>query len=143
MNPQAIETVREFNRFYTKVLGLLDKHLLNSPYSLPEARILYELYHQQPCTASSILITIQMDKGYLSRVLKLFVRKGLLAKKKNKADGRATFLELTPKGNSEFGKINQASIDQIKTLATSLTVSDQLNLVKHMQAIRKILTSVK
>src|SRR5215216_5088372 len=101
MNSAAIESVREFNRFYTKVIGLLDNHLLDSPYSLPEARVLYELYHQQPCTASAIMTTVEMDKGYLSRVLALFSRRGLLTKKKNKEDGRATFLTLTAKGNSE------------------------------------------
>jgi DNA-binding MarR family transcriptional regulator len=143
MNPQSIESVRQFNRFYTKVVGLLDKHLLDSPYSLPEARILYELYHQQPCTASDIMATVEMDKGYLSRVLTLFTRKGLLSKKKNKEDARATFLSLTAKGNSEFDKINQASIDQIKTMVKPLSASKQMDLIKHMRAIQDILNTVK
>ncbi|HEY5825037.1 MAG TPA: MarR family winged helix-turn-helix transcriptional regulator [Cyclobacteriaceae bacterium] len=143
MNSGDIELIREFNRFYTKVLGLLDQHLLHSPYSLPEARILYELYHQQPCTASAIMATVEMDKGYLSRVLALFTRKGLLTKKKSQDDGRATFLSLTVKGNSEFEKINQASVDQIKTMVKTLSGSEQLNLVKHMKSIQEILNSVK
>jgi len=143
MNSTAIESVREFNRFYTKVIGLLDKHLLDSPYSLPEARVLYELYHQQPCTASAILTTVEMDKGYLSRVLALFSRRGLLTKKKNKEDGRATFLTLTAKGNSEFQKMNQASVEQVKAMTEMLSLTQQIHLVAHMKAIQEILNTVK
>jgi len=143
MNAEAIESVREFNRFYTKVLGLLDKHLLDSSYSLPEARVLYELYHRQPCTASDIMDVVEMDKGYLSRVLTLFTRKGLLAKKKSKEDARAMFLTLTSKGNSEFEKINRASIEQVKTIAKTLSSSEQIDLVMHMNAIQKILNRIK
>jgi DNA-binding MarR family transcriptional regulator len=143
MNLKVIASVREFNRFYTKVIGLLDNHLLNSSYSLPEARILYELYHQQPCTATAIVDTVEIDKGYLSRVLTSFTRNGLLTKKKNKKDGRASFIMLTPKGNSEFEKINQASIDQIKAMASTLSSSKQVELIKHMRAIQDILITIK
>jgi DNA-binding MarR family transcriptional regulator len=143
MKAEDIEAIREFNRFYTNVIGLLDSHLLNTPYSLPEARILYELHHHQPCTASDLMETVDMDKGYLSRILTLFKRKGFLIKKKSKEDGRATFLTLTAKGNSEFESINQASVNHLKTMVKALSRSDQTGLVKHMKAIQKILNEVK
>jgi DNA-binding MarR family transcriptional regulator len=143
MNAIDIESVREFNRFYTSIIGLLNNHLLDSPYSLPEARIVYELYHRQPCTARDLMASVEMDKGYLSRVLTAFIRKGLLTKKQSKEDGRAAFLTLTTKGNSEFKKLNKASVNQIKQMIKPLSSVQKNNLVKYMKAIQGILKEIK
>jgi DNA-binding MarR family transcriptional regulator len=139
MKEQDIQFIREFNRFYTNIIGLVDQHLLESSFSLPEARILYELYHLQPCTASEIMQRVQIDKGYLSRVLAQFTRRKLLAKTKSKEDGRAAKLNLTAKGNSEFEKINNASVRQIKMITEDLTVKEKTDLIEHMKAIKDIL----
>src|SRR5258708_24517938 len=139
MTNKMISTVRDFNRFYTNIIGLLDNHILNSPYSLPEARVLYELHHQQPCSATAILETIGMDKGYLSRVLKSFEKKGLIKKLQNKSDGRAIVLSLTVKGENEFTKIDQASMHQLSYLLSSLAKSELENLLHHMSEIRQII----
>jgi len=143
MKEQDIQFIREFNRFYTNVIGLLDQHLLESSFSLPEARVLYELYHRQPCTASDILSVVQMDKGYLSRVLTQFGRKGILSKKKDKEDGRSVQLMLTVKGNHEFEKINKASIDQVKEIVKKLSSQREAELITHMKAIKSILNEIK
>jgi DNA-binding MarR family transcriptional regulator len=139
MKEQDIQFIREFNRFYTNIIGLVDQHLLQSSFSLPEARILYELYHLQPCTASDIMQKVQIDKGYLSRVLAQFTRMRLLAKTKSKDDGRAAHLSLTAKGNLEFEKINQASIRQVKMITSDLSAKDKADLIDHMKGIKEIL----
>jgi DNA-binding MarR family transcriptional regulator len=139
MKEQDIQFIREFNRFYTNIIGLVDQHLLESSFSLPEARVLYELYHLQPCTASEIMQSVQIDKGYLSRVLAQFARRKLLAKTRSKEDGRAAKLTLTSKGNSEFEKINSASVKQIKMITEDLTVKEKTELIEHMKAIKEIL----
>ncbi|HWA32688.1 MAG TPA: MarR family winged helix-turn-helix transcriptional regulator [Cyclobacteriaceae bacterium] len=133
--------VRDFNRFYTAVIGLLDRHVLNSAFSLPEARILYALYHTPACTARELMEQLPIDKGYLSRVLASFTKKGLVVKKKSREDGRAAHLLLTHKGKTEFEKLDTASDLQIKHIMKNISDKDQLALVQHMLAIKKILHS--
>jgi DNA-binding MarR family transcriptional regulator len=124
MRTQQIQRVLDFNRFYTSVIGLLEGQILECSYSLPEARVLYELYNHQPCMASLILTTIRLDKGYLSRILKSLERRGLMNKKQSRQDGRVTLLALTAKGNREFDKINTASTQQITAILSSLSKND-------------------
>lgn len=138
MLEKDIEHIRDFNRFYTSIIGLLDKHVVNSPYALPEARLLFELYHHQPCSASDLIASTRMDKGYVSRILKSFEKKGLLIKKQNKEDGRAFQIGLSAKGEKEFAKINVASSDQIKSLFGSLSKEDITQLLDHMREIKSI-----
>jgi DNA-binding MarR family transcriptional regulator len=140
MTEKDIQRIRDFNRFYTNIIGLVDNHILKSPYSLPEARVLYELYHHQPCTASTIMASINMDKSYLSRLLKSFEKKGLLARKQSKEDGRASILVLTTKGNQEFENINKASAYQIKQLLSSLSQEEVKEAIQHMEQLKKILS---
>lgn len=140
MTARDILTVRDFNRFYTGVIGLLDNHILNSPFTLSEARVLYELYHHQPCSATTILETMDMDKGYLSRVLKSFQKKGMLKKLTDKSDGRAVVLSLTAKGENEFVKIDQASMKQLSDLLSKLSPKEIESLLVHMQEIKRIIT---
>ena len=140
MKDKDIQQIREFNRFYTGIIGLLDEHILQSPYSLPEARVLYELHHQQPCSAKHLVQTINMDKGYLSRVLNVFTKKGLVVRKQSKEDGRAAVLSLTAKGEKEFDLINQASATQLTGLLSSLNEANVKKLLSHMVEIKKLLT---
>lgn len=140
MKDKDIELIREFNRFYTGIIGLLDEHILQSPYSLPEARVLYELHHRQPCSAKDLTEAINMDKGYLSRVLNTFAKTGLVIKKQSKEDGRATVLSLTAKGEKEFELINAASASQLSGMLASLNESNVKKLLSHMAEIKKLLT---
>lgn len=141
MTEQEVQKIRDFNRFYTNVIGLVDNHILNSPYSLPEARVLYELYHHQPCTASRIMESINMDKGYLSRLLKSFEKKGILTRRASKEDKRATHLSLTAKGNKQFESINKASATQIKNLLSRVSNAEAKELIKLFDRVKKILST--
>jgi DNA-binding MarR family transcriptional regulator len=134
------EQIREFNRFYTSILGLLDNHILDSRFSLAEARIMFELNLRGVCTASDLMASLKMDKGQLSRILEIFRRKGLIMRKRSKDDGRASHLSLTTKGTHEFEKLNIASNDQIKALIKKLSSKEQSTLILHMNEIKKILS---
>src|SRR5688572_18880664 len=102
MKKDQIQRVREFNRFYTNFAGLLDEHIHSSRFALPEARLIYEINHRQPCTAKELMAGLKMDKGYLSRVISRFEKTGIIQKVRSAKDGRASILKFTPKGHREF-----------------------------------------
>src|SRR5258708_20822933 len=92
-----IAAVRAFNRFYTRKLGVLDQHLLNSPFSLSEARVLYELAHRDDLSAKEIGAELGLDAGYLSRIVQNFDESGLITRKPPPSDRRQYRLALTPR----------------------------------------------
>ena len=136
---RTIAQIRAFNRFYTDLIGLLDKHLLNSAYSLAEARILYEIQAHQPISASQIMATMHIDKSYLSRVLKKLEGDQLLSKQSSARDARTTLLSLTPAGQAVFATLNHASDAQIDALLRPLSPAQHQELVAHMHAIHTLL----
>ncbi|MBV7530648.1 MarR family winged helix-turn-helix transcriptional regulator [Chitinophaga sp. sic0106] len=137
---KVIDKFRDFNRYYTRVLGLLDDHLLNSPYSLVEARILYEIHEQGPVSASQIMAEIDMDKGYLSKVLKQFAKDGLISKQLSAEDARVSLISLTAKGLKAYHALDAASHQQIEALISALSKAERRQLVEHMEGIRKLLS---
>jgi len=139
MKSQHIREVRAFNRFYTNIIGLLDNHILNSNYSLPEARIMFELYQGNGLTASDIIATIHIDKGYLSRILRRFQKSKLITRVSSASDKRAVILELTAKGKKEFEALDLASSRQLETVFKNLPESDCSELVQKMKEIQLIL----
>jgi DNA-binding MarR family transcriptional regulator len=139
MSSQLVKEVRAFNRFYTNIIGLLDKHVLNSNYSLPEVRIMFELYHNSELTASDIINLIDIDKGYLSRILKKFEKNKLINKASSAIDKRAVFLQLSAKGKKEFEVLNNASDKQIETLFKNLSDKECEELTQKMSGIQKLL----
>lgn len=138
MHADHIKAVREFSRFYTNILGLLNQHLPDSPFSLPEARILYELSHHQPCTASYLLERISIDRGYLSRILTHFEKKKIIIRKRSKEDGRAYYLTLSASGEKMFAKLDAASHAQVAALLKPLTAAQRGKLLHHMNEIRNL-----
>lgn len=140
MKDKTISEIRAFNRFYTRIIGLLDQHVLNSEYSLPEVRVLYEIYHHDKLTARDIMVSLNIDKGYLSRMLRHFEKAKLISKKRSDEDGRSTHLSLTRSGQAEFKVLNEASNRQLKGILEGLTTSDCGKLVSHMSEIKKILS---
>src|SRR5712692_4495413 len=110
---RRVDAVRCFNRFYTKQIGVLQEHLLQSPFSLTEARVLYELAHVEQTTATDLAAALGLDTGYLSRILSAFEKQGLLVKKPSKTDGRRSLLRLTTAGRTAFRKINLASHNEV------------------------------
>jgi DNA-binding MarR family transcriptional regulator len=140
MRLQLVKDVRAFNRFYTNIIGLLDKHILNSSYSLPEVRIMFELYHNSGLTASEIIDRIDIDKGYLSRILKKFEKNRLINRVSSATDKRAVFLQLSAKGKKEFEVLNNASDKQVEGLFKNLSDKEGEELTQKMREIQKLLS---
>src|SRR4051812_30111173 len=110
-----VAAVRAFNRFYTRKLGVLDDRLLDSPYSLTQARVLYELAQRDGQSATEVGTALGLDAGYLSRILHGFSEKGLVSRKPSPADRRQHCLGLTAKGRLAFGRLDRGSHDHVAT----------------------------
>lgn len=142
MKALDIDQVRAFNRYYTRVLGLLDRHLLDSKFTLPEVRVMFEIYHHKHITSTELKDLLAMDKGYLSRMLLKFEKKGLVRKKNSESDGRMQQLFLSDKGEKEFLVVNRLSQNQIAELLAGLSSQDVTRLVGYMLGIKGILAKV-
>jgi DNA-binding MarR family transcriptional regulator/GNAT superfamily N-acetyltransferase len=134
-----IKAVRHFNRFYTQRLGVLNEGLLQSPFSLTEARVLYELAHRAQPTAAELCRDLGLDAGYLSRILRSFQKGGLLKRTRSRADGRQSLLSLTRKGQEAFAPLDARSQAEVGALLTALPESGQRTLVDAMATIERLL----
>ena len=134
-----IAKFRHFNRTYTRYIGTLNEGLLNSDYSLAEARVLYELANRNAPKASEIAEGLGMDPGYLSRLLGKFERDGLLQKKMSEQDGRFTELVLTTRGKSVFKKLNELSDEQARAALQGLPPTARAEVIHCMQSIEDLL----
>lgn len=132
--------IREFNRFYTNIIGLVNQNILESPFSLAEARVLLEIDAAGECTARDLIQKIDIDPGYLSRMMSRFIRNGLVDRSASSSDGRAKILSLTGKGRNAFLQMSETSNFQIMQLLGQLSESDQKELVRSMHAIKAILS---
>ncbi|HEV2481018.1 MAG TPA: GNAT family N-acetyltransferase, partial [Puia sp.] len=139
MKKRPIQDMRAFNRWYTDVIGLLNRHLLDSNYSLSEARLIYELNKAGSVQASQIMETMHIDKSYLSRMLKRLEKERLVSRRQSREDGRAVLLSLTDKGQREFAQLNGASDEQVSSLVGHLNEEQREALVGHMGAIRRMM----
>lgn len=102
---EIVDQIREFNRFYTVLLGFLNRNYLDSGYSVTETRILFEL-HQRGCgSANQLVELLQLDKSYISRLLRGFEQKGLVTRQPSPQDGRAVLVQLTPQGQAETERL--------------------------------------
>lgn len=135
----AIAAVRGFNRFYTRQLGLLERGLLGSNFTLTEARVLYELAHRKASTASEIGKDLGLDLGYLSRVLKKFERHHLIERTRSSSDGRQQRLKLTRKGHDAFDPLNRAAKAQIANMIEPMTQDQRRELVEAMWKAQRLL----
>ena len=134
-----VQAVRRFNRFYTRQIGVLDEHLLRSPLSLGEARVLYEIAHTQTPLASDIAEFLGLDAGYLSRMLREFVRRGLVSRSRSDSDARQAPLSLTRKGAQLFASLDRDSNKQVESLLAGLPGPAQDQLIGSMRFIEKAL----
>lgn len=134
-----IATFRRFTRMYTRYIGSLNEGLFNTLYSLPEARVIYELATRPAPKANAIAQELGMDPGYLSRVLAKFERSGLLKRKTSANDGRFSELILTKRGQSAFKTLNGFSERQARTILAGLPASVRTRLVDCMQTVEDIL----
>jgi DNA-binding MarR family transcriptional regulator/GNAT superfamily N-acetyltransferase len=137
--PQHVESVRGFNRFYTRQIGVLNEHLLKSSFSLAEGRIIYELAQREKATATELGGELGLDAGYLSRMLADFKKRGLIARKPSETDGRQSLIRLTEKGQKAFAQLNAQSHNQIEAMLGRLSPSDQDRLIEAMRTIQSLL----
>jgi DNA-binding MarR family transcriptional regulator len=142
-NQELIDGIRSFNRFYTNVIGLLDQHFLDSPFSLTEGRVLYEICNTEDCSAKKIREKILIDEGYLSRILDGFSKRGLSKKTPSSIDGRLRMIIPTEKGKGEFAKLNDNSNILISQMIEKLSEEDSADLLSKMEGIRALLEKAK
>ncbi|HEX5082914.1 MAG TPA: GNAT family N-acetyltransferase [Blastocatellia bacterium] len=136
-----VESVRRFNRFYTKQIGVLSDHILKSPFSLAEARILYELAQREQATATELGGELGLDAGYLSRLLGDFKKRGLIARNPSETDRRQSFIRLTEKGRKAFAELNAHSHNDIERLIGGLSPANRNRLTEAMRVIEEVLGS--
>jgi DNA-binding MarR family transcriptional regulator/GNAT superfamily N-acetyltransferase len=136
---QPIEALRRFNRFYTARIGVLQDHFLNSAFSLTEARVLYELARHEETTATALKKELRLDRGYLSRILRRFERRGLVRKQLSDSDARLSLLRLTAAGRAAFAKLNADQQGDIETMLAPLSASQQERLIQAVQTIEALL----
>lgn len=142
-NQELIDRIRGFNRFYTNIIGLLDQHFLDSPFSLTEGRVLYEICNTEDCSAKKIRENIVIDEGYLSRILDNFVQRGVIKKTRSRKDGRLWMILPTEKGKGEFASLNENSNQLISKLIAKLSEEEQALLLEKMEDIRALLEKAK
>ena len=136
---QRIDAVRRFNRLYTRRIGVLQHGYLHSSFSLAEVRVLYELAHRQRVTATELARELDLDPGYLSRILATFTRRGMLERARSDRDGREQLLSLTRHGQDTFAPLDAAAREQIGALLARLPERRQERLVAAMRAIGVLL----
>jgi DNA-binding MarR family transcriptional regulator/N-acetylglutamate synthase-like GNAT family acetyltransferase len=137
--PRRVDAIRRFNRFYTRQIGVLDEGLLNSAFSLSEARVIYELAHHEQTTASALGDQLGLDAGYLSRMLQSFKKHGLIDTHPAEADRRQRILRLTQVGQEAFAMLNTRSQHQIEAMLGGIALDDQQRLVAAMHDIEDLL----
>jgi len=138
-DPSRVAAVRRFNRFYTRRIGVLEEGLLQSPWSLTEVRVLYELTHGKGLTARDLAQDLGLDHGYLSRILQRFARDGLVRREKGADDARERVLALTAQGRRAFAPLDKRSQKEIAAMLAPLGDAQQARLVGAMGAIESIL----
>ena len=140
---QEIALVREFNRFYTRQIGVLQGGLLSSPYSLTEVRVMFEISQRGSTTASELASILGLDHGYLSRLLQHLQSLKLLGKKRSSSDGRQLLLTLTNKGQKAYEALDLRASSEIQLLLKDFSAEEIQKLLASMDTIRDLLSPKK
>ena len=140
LSEERISAVRQFNRFFTRQIGVLREGLLHTPYPLTDARILFELGQTEQLTASRLGRELGLDAGYLSRILARLEQQGLLEKVRSENDGRQFLLSLSAAGREAFALLDQRSREEVSEMLNDLGEEEQQRLLKAMQTIESVLT---
>src|SRR5689334_9166292 len=139
-----VAAIRRFNRFYTRQIGALREGLLDSEFSLTEARVLYELAQGAgSITATDIGRTLGLDPGYLSRMLRTFEERRLVQRRPSTSDARRSNLALTQKGRSAFARLDALARAEIADVLRGHSAADQRTLVRAMHSIERVLASTE
>jgi DNA-binding MarR family transcriptional regulator/GNAT superfamily N-acetyltransferase len=135
----TVAQVRAFNRFYTRVIGVLEAGILGTPYSLTEARVLFELAERDEVGVSELRQLLGIDAGYLSRILRRFASDGLLVREAAQNDGRCQVVRLTDDGRAAYGHIDAQQVRATERLLDPLDEAGRRRLVAAMDSIRRAL----
>ncbi|HEV2674308.1 MAG TPA: helix-turn-helix domain-containing GNAT family N-acetyltransferase [Aliidongia sp.] len=138
-HPARVDAIRRFNRFYTRQIGVLQEGLLDSPFSLAESRVLYELAHRTDATATELSRDLGLDAGYLSRMIRGFETQGFVEKRRSAEDGRQSHLALTASGRTAFAPLNERSSAEIGAMLAKLNGTAQSRLAAAMAEIEALL----
>src|SRR5712691_4962216 len=136
---RRVAAVRRFNRFYTQQIGVLNEELLQSHLSLTEARVLYELAHRKEPRAAAIAKSLGLDPGYLSRLLRGFIKRGLISTKASDGDRRERVLTLTKKGRDSFATLDARAQQEVAGMLHRLPPDTQRDVVNAMERIQHAL----
>ena len=136
---ETIAAVRRYNRFYTQRFGLLNERLLGSPWSLAQARLLFELAHRQTPAAAELARDLALDPGYVSRILRRFESAGLIERHRDVHDARRSHLLLTPAGRKSFAQLDEGSRSQVARLLAPLPLPARRSLIASMSTIHRLL----
>jgi DNA-binding MarR family transcriptional regulator/GNAT superfamily N-acetyltransferase len=135
IDSDEVHAVRAFNRFWTQQIGLLQAGLVDTPWSLTEARVLFELAQREATDLADLRRTLQLDAGYLTRIVGRLKDAGLVSAERSPDDGRRQVIRLTGEGRAEFGTLDVRSSDATAALLDGLAVADRRRLVAAMKTI--------
>ena len=136
-----VAAVRQFNRFYTRQIGVLQEGLLDSPFSLTEVLVLYELAHHHGVTATELCGALNLDAGYLSRILRKFEKRGWVDRQASASDRRQSLLALTNKGSAEFLPLEERSNQHVRRMLSEMSLEAQQQLIRSMEEIERVLSA--
>ena len=136
---REIDAVRGFNRFYTRQIGVLDEGLLDSPFTLAQARVLFELAQARSSTAGDIGERLGLDAGYLSRILQGFAKRKLITRRRSQKDSRRVELALTPQGRKVQRDLDRRSHVSVGQMLSGLRGSDRQRLLASLSAVHQTL----
>jgi len=139
MDAEAVRRIRAFNRWYTNLIGVLDRRILRSPWSLTEVRVLFEIAHGEGTNARRLMQALSVDEGYLSRLLDRLATAGMVARRRSAEDGRVRQLRLSARGARELEKLEGAAAEEIRLIARRLTAGEIAEVVSCMSRIQSLL----
>src|SRR5215475_8444387 len=137
VDPDVV-AIRAFNRLYTRKIGVVGG-IASSPFSLAEARVLYELAHRKQSTATDIRKELGLDAGYLSRILRDFERRKLVVREQSKKDERQRFLSLTAKGRRVFAPLDERSNRDVAAMIEAVSPTERNRLIESLETLRRLL----
>lgn len=134
----VVNSVREFNRFYTVVIGILNGNFLNTEYSVAETRIFFELLSNGKSTANELTEKLKMDKSYMSRILKSFEKKGFIKREVSSADRRSLYIYLTEAGKQKATELVDVTNKQIMGIVKPLSNEERMEVIASMNTIMRL-----
>ncbi|MFE5426304.1 MarR family winged helix-turn-helix transcriptional regulator [Peribacillus simplex] len=142
ISKNTMADIRQFNRFYTNILGVLDKHILDTGYSFTEARVILEIGLMEQCIANNLVDKLEIDRSYMSRIINKLSKDGLVMKENSILDNRTSLIRLTPEGMTLFNQLNERSDEQIVRLFQGLSQNEIKEIHASMMFIQKKLDSL-